>query len=164
MQTQVITLRTSIGSDIPAVDRLLQQSYTKLLRGSYPPSVQVTAIPLIAKANPTLLTSGTYYVAVDREEQIVGAGGWTRSVKGPEIADVRHMVTDHRYLRKGIARRIVMGIIAEARLAGVRRLDCLSTRMAVPFYEAMGFASQVNVTIGLRPGIEFPAVRMVRDL
>ncbi len=164
MRTQVITLRTTTNADVSAVDRLLQSSYTRLLKSCYSPSVQVTAVPIISRANPALMSSGTYYVAVDREGTIVGAGGWTRSVKGRDVADVRHVATDYRHLRQGIARRIMMGVIAEARLAGIRRLDCLSTPVAVPFYQAMGFTPQCNVTIGLRPGIDLPVVRMVRDL
>ena len=72
--------------------------------------------------------------------------------------------THHRHLRRGIARRVLLGVFSEARIAGIARLDCLATRTAVPFYEAMGFDIEANVTVGLRPGIDFPAVRMGRDL
>ena len=164
MRTEVISLRTAIDADITAIDRLLAQSYARLLKDSYPPSVQVTAIPIISRANPALITGGSYYVAVTQEDEIVGAGGWTRSIKGGGVADVRHLVTHHAHTRRGIARRIMMGVFSEARQAGVRQLDCLSTRMAVPFYESMGFMVEGAVTVGLRPGIDFPAIRMVRDL
>lgn len=164
MRTQVVTLRTATEADIAEVDRLLSQSYAKLLKASYPPSVLVTAVPLIARANPALLMGGTYYVAVDRDGHVLGAGGWTRSVKGHGTADMRHVVTHHRHLRRGIARRVVLGVFSEARLAGIRRLDCLSTRNAVPFYESMGFCVDRPVNVSLRPGIDFPAVRMTREL
>ncbi|MDU8945394.1 GNAT family N-acetyltransferase [Ovoidimarina sediminis] len=164
MASDVITLRTAISADIPPLRRILTGSYTRLLKSSYPPSTQVTAVPIISQVNPALVTSGTYYVAVDQEDRVLGGGGWTRSIKGGGIADVRHMVTDYRYLRRGIARRVMMGIVSEARHTGISRLECLSTRMAVPFYEAMGFSIDANVTIGLRPGIDFAAVRMVKDL
>ncbi|MEM0947440.1 MAG: GNAT family N-acetyltransferase [Pseudomonadota bacterium] len=164
MTAPVITLRIATDADTGALDRLLSQSYTKLLKSSYPPSVQVLALPIISRANPTLLSSGTYYVAEDGDGNILGAGGWTRSIKGPAIADIRHVVTHHRHLRRGIARLVMMGVFSEARVAGITRLDCLATRTAVPFYEAMGFDVEANVTVGLRPGIDFPAIRMVRVL
>ena len=164
MRTQVITIRPADASDCSAVDRMLSQSYTKLLKASYPPSVQVTAIPIISRANPSLITSGTYYVAVGADDELLGAGGWTRSIKGRGIADVRHVVTHHAHLRQGVARRLMMGIFSEARLAGITRMDCLATRTAVPFYEAMGFEVDGPVQISLRPGIDFPAIRMARDL
>jgi hypothetical protein len=54
--------------------------------------------------------------------------------------------------------------IRAARKAGCTALDCLSTRTAVPFYATLGFQTLGPVTITLRPGIEFPAIRMARAL
>lgn len=98
-----------------------------------------------------------------------GAGGWTRlpptGGRGTdETAHVRHVVTDHHCVRQGVGRTLVGHIIAEARAAGVTRLDCLSTRTAVPFYQAMGFVPLGPRDIMLRPGIVFPAVEMRRNL
>ena len=53
---------------------------------------------------------------------------------------------------------------AQARDAGITRLECLSTRMAVPFYAALGFRVLGPVEVPLRPGIVFPAVAMIRVL
>jgi hypothetical protein len=58
----------------------------------------------------------------------------------------------------------MMAVFAQARDAGMRRLECLSTLTAVPFYAAMSFATRGPVTVPLAPGIDFPAVAMVRDL
>lgn len=164
MKTKVTALRTASAADIPRVGRLLERSYGRLLKDHYPPSLQVMAIPLIAKVNPALVAGGTYYLAEDHEGRLLGAGGWTRSIKGPNVADVRHLVVHHEHVRRGIARRLMMGILSESRLAGIRRLDCLSTRMAEPFYAAMGFDRIGEVSIGLRPGIDFPVIRMVRAM
>ncbi len=46
----------------------------------------------------------------------------------------------------------------------MRRLACLSTFTAVPFYTAQGFGRVEAVTIPLRRGIAFPAVSMLREL
>lgn len=54
-------------------------------------------------------------------------------------------------------------IFAEAGSAGVTHLTCLSTRTAVPFYEAMGFKVVGPVEVPLRLGIVFPAIRMQRQ-
>jgi hypothetical protein len=54
--------------------------------------------------------------------------------------------------------------MAQAAEAGVRRLDCLSTRTAAPFYAALGFVALGPVEVALRPGIAFPAVRMERAM
>ncbi|MEO1536451.1 MAG: GNAT family N-acetyltransferase [Pseudomonadota bacterium] len=167
--TRTFTIRTSTREDLDGVDALLRRSYSALLKKAYPPSLLVTAIPLISKAQPHLLASGTYYVVTDGPE-IVGAGGWTRAVPGgrgnrsARVGHIRHVVTDHRRVREGIGRSLMDHIFAKARAAGVERLECLSTLMAVPFYSAVGFESLGQRTLSLRPGIDFPIVQMWRPL
>jgi len=158
---ETLTLRPSELRDLVAVDALLARSYPRLLRPDYPPSVMVTAVPLIAKARPALLTSGTYHLA-EMAGEVVGAGGWTRA--GPGRADVRHLVCDDRRVRQGIGRALMARILAEAGAAGVRELACQATRTAVPFYQAMGFEVLGAIEVPLRPGIVFPAVLMRRDI
>ena len=63
--TQDIFLRVATPADLAAVDALLARSYPRLLAADYPPSVLVTALPLISRARPELLASGTYYVVED---------------------------------------------------------------------------------------------------
>ena len=69
-----------------------------------------------------------------------------------------------RLTRQGIGRALMDWVLAQAGAAGMRRLDCLATRTAVPFYAALGFQEQGLVDVPLRPGIVFPAIRMLRLL
>jgi len=165
-----ITIRPAGAPDIAAIDALLARSYPALLRRDYPPSTLVTALPLISRAQPGLVTSGSYFVA-ERGGAILGAGGWTWGAPqgggalGPrDMAHVRHVVTDHRATRQGIARRLFGIIFQTARSSGVGMLDCQSTLTAVPFYKAMGFVEIGPIEVTLRPGITFAAVRMQRRL
>ena len=158
---QTIAIRAATPADLSAVDALLARSYPRLLAAHYPPSLRVMAIPHLARAQPALLASGLYYVAVGAGGDVLGAGGWSRG-RDRSRGEIRHFVTDARHVRQGIARRIMERVLAETRAAGVRQLDCLATRMAVPFYTAMGFADLGPVLVGLGPGIDFPAVRMRR--
>lgn len=168
--TGVLTIRQTRGADLAEIDALFQRSYPALLQGHYPPSLMVMAIPLISRANPALLASGHYFAVIDDWGRIVGAGGWSRAVPwgqargvGP-VGHIRHVVTDHRRTRQGVGRRLMTHIIADARGAGIRQLDCLSTRMAVPFYAACGFEEVGPVMIALRQAIEFPAILMRREI
>lgn len=165
---ETITIRAARPSDFAAVDALLGRSYPTLLKGDYPPSVVVTALPILSRANPALLASGTYHVAEAEDGSIIGAGGWSRlgpqGGRQPGVGHVRHVCTDHRRVRRGIGTRIMSRSVEQARAAGVRALDCLSTRTAVPFYAALGFRAVGPVEVSLRPGIAFPAVRMIRRL
>jgi GNAT superfamily N-acetyltransferase len=167
-----ITVRTASPADTAAVDALLGRSYPRLLKADYPPSIIVTALPIISRARPELLGSGTYFVAVDAEGVIVGAGGWTVRRVSPggmtgRSGDVRHVVTDDRALRRGIGRAIIERVFETARAAGLTSLACLSTRTAVPFYRAQGFCSwgpSPEMVIPLAPGISFPVWPMSRQL
>ena len=168
MTGETLTLRPAEPSDTDALDRLFGQSYPVLLRPDYPPSVLVTAVPLISRAQPDLIASGTFFVVCAGDE-IVGAGGWTMQAPGGKpgtrgVGHVRHVVTDHRRTRQGIGRRLMEHIILHAHACGMMRLQCQSTRTAVPFYESMGFVAAGEIDIELRPGIVFPAVFMSRNL
>jgi GNAT superfamily N-acetyltransferase len=168
MAKTALTLRMADATDLDALDRLFGQSYPVLLKSDYPPSVLVTAVPLISKAQPALVQSGTFFVVCDGDE-IVGAGGWTMQAPGGKpgtrgIGHIRHVVTDHRRTREGIGRKLMEYVILHAHGSGMTQLHCQSTRTAVPFYESMGFMVHGEIEIALRPGIDFPAVFMVRML
>lgn len=166
--TRTLSIRRATPTDLAAVDALLGRSYPALLKRHYPPSLLVTAIPLISKAQPRLLATGTYFVVTD-EDDVVGAGGWTRAVPGglrsrSGAGNIRHVVTDHRRVRSGIGTLLMQTIIRSAEAAGIERLDCFSTLMAEPFYAACGFETLGRITLNLRPGIDFPAIHMRRAL
>jgi GNAT superfamily N-acetyltransferase len=159
---ETITIRATGEADIAAVDALLARSYPALLKADYPPSVLVTAVPIIARARPGLVTRGTYYVAEGRAGRALAAGGWTRSARAPGRAEIRHVVTDPALTRRGIGRALLGHVLETAAAQGVRGFDCLATRTAVPFYRALGFAELDPAEVTLAPGIVFPAVRMAR--
>jgi GNAT superfamily N-acetyltransferase len=159
---ETITIRAAGPDDLASIDALFARSYPRLLKADYPPSVLVTAVPLISRAQPHLVQSGRYYVAETAEGEILGAGGWSR--RGDARAEVRHLVTDHAHLRRGIARALMARSMDEARAQGGQWMDCLATRTAVPFYAAVGFETFGPVEVPLRPGITFPAIRMARRL
>ena len=158
------TLRLAGQADIAAIDALLARAYPRLLKPDYPPSVLVTALPLISRAQPALIRSGSYFVAVNDTGAIIGAGGWTPRRVAPRLGDVRHLVIDDRHLRQGVGRAIMDAAHAQALSAGIREMACSATRTAVPFYVAMGYRRMGEVSVPLRAGISFPAIRMQRRL
>ncbi len=162
----LLKVRKSDRRDLSEIDALLARSYPVLLKNHYLPSILVTAIPHISKAQPRLLSSGTYFVVENKAGNIVGAGGWTAVAPGtgrvaaPKTGHIRHVVTDHRVTRSGIGRMLMDQVFASARAGGMEQLDCLSTLMAVPFYAACGFHEVGPVSVNLQPGIDFPAIAM----
>ena len=164
-----LSLRTASLDDLLAVDKLLSRSYPRLLSADYPPSTVVLAVPRLVRARPELLASGRYFLAEDAEGRLLAAGGWSHlNPLGqgglPRTAQVRHVATDPAFVRQGVGRALMLKVMQQARIAGVERLDCLSTRTAVPFYRALGFRVLHGVDVTLAPGIVFPTVRMMADL
>lgn len=167
--SDLFTIRSTSRTDLPAIDALLAASYPVLLKADYPPSVLVMALPLISRAQPGLLSSGTYYLAETETGQALAAGGWTHGAPqggvGPrDVGHIRHVVTHPAALRRGLARAVLDRAFDTARIAGIRWMMCQSTRTAVPFYTAMGFQMRGEIVIQLRPGIGFPAVEMIRAI
>jgi GNAT superfamily N-acetyltransferase len=163
-----VTLRLAEPRDLAGVDALLARSYPRLLKPDYSPSVLVTALPIIARARPELVVSGSYWLAEEAGE-LRAAGGWTPGAPGEDVrrggvGHVRHVVSDPDHLRRGIARALMQAAMEQARNVGVLRLECLSALTAVPFYKALGFVEGPEVTVPLRLGIGFPAIEMQRSL
>jgi len=164
MTTQ-ISIRPTTARDLPRIDALLGASYPAFLKADYPPSVLVTVLPLISRANPALLRSGTYYVVEDDRGSALAAGGWSLSAPqggvGPrDLGHIRHVATHPDAARRGLATAVLERCFREARAAGLTWLMAQSTRTAVPFYRAMGFEDRAEIEVTLRPGITFPAVEM----
>lgn len=162
------TIRTATSADLAAVDAVFARAYPVLLKPDYPPSVLVTALPIISRAQPKLLASGTFYLA-EIEGRIIGAGGWTQGApggakEGARVAHVRHLVTDTGYTRRGVGRALMFHIFKTAAAAGMTQMKCQSTRTAVPFYTSVGFEPLGEIDVPLRPGIVFPAQAMQRPL
>ena len=90
--------------------------------------------------------------------------GFAAAVPAGGVTHVSDLFVTPEHQGRGIGRRLLGTVLEAARREGMRRIDCLATRTAVPFYAAMGFGELGPVAIALAPGIDFEAVRMVRAL
>lgn len=158
------TLRPSTLADLAPVEALLARAYPVLLAQDYSADVLARALPVISRAQPDLLASGTYFLAVEGDGVLLGAGGWTPDARQQNLGHVRHVVTDDRAVRRGVGRAILSHALASARAAGIARMACTATRTAVPFYRALGFEEIGPVDLQLAPGVAFPAVEMTQAL
>ncbi|MDX2308012.1 MAG: GNAT family N-acetyltransferase [Hyphomicrobium sp.] len=166
-------VRVARAADEPAVTTLLAACYPALMRGAYGDEILDAALPLITRANPHLLASGTYYVAEAADGALVGCGGVGLARPGappgavevePGLAHVRHFATDPAWLRRGVARSIMSRSIAAARRAAATAVECYSSLNAVPFYTVEGFRPVERVDVRLDGTLRFPAVLMRRDI
>ena len=161
-------VRPAVPSDHEAVSRLLAASYPKLMTDSYDPATLAKALPLMVEANPKLLASGTFHVALDNEK-IVGCGGWTHERPGdglvqPQLGHLRHFATHPDFAGQGIGRLIFSACRDQAVADGVVTLECYASLNAERFYAALGFAPQRRIDVRMASDIDFPSILMVADL
>src|SRR5262245_19657546 len=125
------SLRAARRDDAAAVSALLEASYRQLLAPDYDPRLLAVALPLMIRANPRLLASGTYDVAQAAGEAIVGCGGWTMEAAGggestPGVGHIRHFAIHPDWTRRGIGRALLDRCLEEARASGIETLECFS--------------------------------------
>jgi N-acetylglutamate synthase-like GNAT family acetyltransferase len=161
-------LRVASINDTPAVSALLEASYPTLLRADYSAEILGAALPLLTRANPSLLASGTFYVA-QAESRIVGCGGWSfeRPGSGEIVAGlghVRHFATHPDWTRIDVGRALLSRCIEEATIGGLDILHCQSTLSAQEFYRKQGFVAIETTGVELAPNVVLAAVLMTLRL
>lgn len=163
--TRVATLE-----DKAAVEELLIASYPMLMASSYDPDILAPTLALITKANPSLLTSGNYYVVETQDRMVIGCGGWTRETPpgtdevATGIGHLRHFATHPQWIRRGVGRAIYAQCSAAACAEGISRFEVLSSLNGEEFYSALGFARVGEVFVAIGATISFPSVLMRREL
>jgi N-acetylglutamate synthase-like GNAT family acetyltransferase len=148
---------------------LLAASYSSLLADHYDSDTLIRALPILTKANPTLLASGTYYVAESEPDNLVGCGGWaTRAPSSDAVVDgeahIRHFAIHPAWVHRGIAASLLARCVSDARRLGIRKLHCISSLNAQAFYRASGFDTVEPMDLPLEPGLTIRCVMMRRAL
>jgi GNAT superfamily N-acetyltransferase len=117
-------------------------------------------------AQPTLLRSGTYYLAETSGGILVGCGGWSIERPGSGevlagVAHIRHFCVHPEWTRQGVGRALYTRCRDDARDFGVTVLECYSTLNGEPFYAALGFERDRIFAVELPGGIALASVRMI---
>ncbi|OEJ67740.1 GNAT family N-acetyltransferase [Magnetovibrio blakemorei] len=161
--------RIAERGDADNISALLRTSYTVLMADDYPPDILATALPLICTANPALLTCGTYFVAEDAQNRIIGCGGWTPECPGvrpgqgevqQHIGHIRHFATHPDWIRRGVGRALMTRSKDTARPQAITRLECYSSLSAQDFYAASGFQTLRHIELAISESCLFPSVLM----
>ena len=136
---------------------------------AYAPDLLSRLLPIIAKAGPRLLASGTFYVAESASVGLIGAGGWTFERPGtdevePGLGHIRHVAVDPAWTGRGIGRALVEHVFAMARAASVERFECYASLNAVDFYARLGFKEVGPIDIAMDGDVVMPSLLMERAL
>lgn len=162
-------VRPATPEDAPAVAAILAASYPLLMRGPYPDDLLARTLPGMTRPNPTLLASGTYYLAEAGDGVFAACGGWSANAPGsdvrqPGIAHIRHFATHPAWTSRGVGRMLYDRCEQDARSAGFERFTCYSSLNGEPFYAAMGFRRLRRIDVPMGDGIRFPSILMTRDI
>jgi len=158
-------LRVATPGDDETVSALLSASYKRLLAPDYDPHILAAALPLMTKANPRLLASGTYYVVVADGGATIGCGGWTVEAPGggesrPGVGHIRHFAVHPDRARRGVGQTMLKRCFEEASARGLATLECYSTLTAAPFYESAGFIPVTRIAVQMSPAVALPSILM----
>lgn len=163
-----IRIRAATPDDADLLTGIIAASYRTLDSGLYDTARLAAAMPLMSKANPKLLASGTYYV-VEVDGVAAACGGWTFEKPGSGefedgVAHIRHFATHPDYLRRGLARRLLDHCLDEAKSRGARVMRSQATLPAEQFYASAGFRTLKRTEVQMGPDIMLPALEMERPL
>jgi N-acetylglutamate synthase-like GNAT family acetyltransferase len=130
----------------------------------YDADILAAALPVMIKASPTLLASGSFYVA-EEAGCIVGCGGWTFEQPGSGrvedgLSHLRHFATDPDMVRHGIGRSIFARCAAMAAQRGAKIFQAFAGLNAEPFYLSLGLVRRDLADIPLGPTAKLQAVLM----
>lgn len=176
-----ISIRLATTSDIPELQRLINESVRVLSLGYYTPEQIDKALTHVFGVDTQLILDNTYFVA-NVASTIVGAGGWSRRnalfggdqaktnepdellTPGKEPARLRAFYVHPQWSRRGIGRLITRACEGAARDAGFTRLELIATLPGRPLYEANGYEVVCPFEISLPDGSSLPTFRMAKDL
>ena len=166
-------LRLARPDDVNTIKNLIVLSARELSRGYYTSRQIEAAIAHVFGLDSTLIADGTYFVA-EAAGVIQGCGGWSKrrtlfggdqyeardsafSDPAVDAAKIRAFFVHPQSARCGIGRSLLAKCEAEARAAGYKSAELMSTLPGVPFYSSLGYSSgqAVTYTVGDEVAIEF---------
>jgi amino-acid N-acetyltransferase len=91
---------------------------------------------LLSKATVTLFEAVQEFLVAELDGEVVGCGAL--HVMWEDLAEVRTLAVDPRFVGRGIGSTLLAALMDRARAVGVKRVFCLTFRVA--FFAAHGFA------------------------
>jgi GNAT superfamily N-acetyltransferase len=174
-------LRPASTVDVPQISELISASVRGLAKGIYDDRQIELSIASVFGVDHQLIADGTYFVA-ESDDRIVGCGGWSKrktlygssvfqDSRDPEQLDpkidackIRAFFIHPGSARQGIGRAILERCEAEAKAAGFRSAEMMSTLPGVPLYEVCGYSRHESVAVPISDGEEIECIRMSKLL
>ena len=177
------SLRRAQDKDIAAIAELIPLSVRGLQANYYSDAQVEAALGSVFGVDRQLIRDGTYFVVeAGTPPCLVGCGGWSkrRTLFGSdhhgatrddaeldparEPARIRAFFVHPEWARRGIARAILQECEAALRAAGFRSIELAATLPGVPFYRALGYASEEEREVPLPARLSLTVTRMTKSL
>lgn len=173
-------IRVATFDDVPALERLIEDSVRALSAGYYSPEQIESSLTYIFGVDTQLIADGTYFV-VESDGQIAGCGGWSKrrtlyggdQMKGnednlldpqTEASRIRAFFVHPSFARRGIGRQLLDACESAARQAGFTSLELAATLPGEPLYAACGYQPLERIEAKMPDGISLPIIRMGKKI
>ena len=176
-------LRVATVADVPALERLIEESVRGLQAADYTPAQMDGALGYALGLDTQLVRDGTYFVAEmpgEGESRLAGCGGWSRrrtlfgSDHGPhredglldpatEAAKIRAIFVHPAYARRGVGSALLEHCERAARAGGFTELEMGATLTGAPMYARRGYRETGRVKVPLPNGEVLEVVTMRKD-
>jgi len=175
-----VSLRLATLADVASIERLIVASARGLSRGYYSDLQIEAAIAHVFGVDTMLIEDGTYFIA-EASGAIAACGGWSRrrTLFGGDqygardsgfldpacdAARIRAFFVHPEGTRRGIGRALLARSEMEAREAGYKTAELMSTLPGVSFYESSGYIPGVRTTFTVGDNVEIEFVPMRKAL
>jgi GNAT superfamily N-acetyltransferase len=175
-----IAVRAATFDELNQIQDLIVVSARELSCHYYSDRQIEAAIAHVFGVDTTLIADGTYFVA-EAAGVMQGCGGWSKrrtlfggdqyqsrdsALSDPAVdsAKIRAFFVHPRFARSGIGRALLAKCEAEARAAGYKSAELMSTLPGVSFYHACGYTSGEPATFVVGEAVEIEFVPMKKPL
>jgi GNAT superfamily N-acetyltransferase len=170
------SIRAAMMEDRPAIAELIAASARGLSREDYSDQQIESAIASVFGVDSDLIVDETYFV-VEENSELVGCGGWSKrkTLFGgdqytdretgyldpvTELAKIRAFFIHPAHARRGIGRALLTHCENEAREAGFRGTELMSTLPGLKLYRACGYEEIDGIEHELADGTKLGLVPM----
>lgn len=174
-----LQLRRATADDVAEIRNLIVLSARELSRDYYSESQIAAAIAHVFGVDTTLITDGTYFA--EAAGKLQGCGGWSKrrtlfggdqyasrdsafSDPATDAAKIRAFFVHPHTARCGLGRALLAKCETEARAAGYKVAELMSTLPGVSFYKACGYSSGEPAVFAVGDGVEIDFVPMKKIL
>jgi GNAT superfamily N-acetyltransferase len=160
--TQDYDIRRAAPSDMEAILRFQRAAIAKVPERFYADEARAAWLRVPAAGLDGLIAQGRYYVAVNKEIPMAGAG-WEPATALPGTAAIRGVFVHPDCKMRGIGTWIVSAVEDAAVTAGFTRILVPASLNATGFYEKLGYRPNGNGEIDLG-GTRVSICKMWKDV